>query len=76
MRLSIHAPREGSDYSRSGTVSWLTSFLSTLPVRGATIGGSEQMKKAELSIHAPREGSDAYSRLLKIVIHTFYPRSP
>ena len=34
--ISIHAPREGSDRVFSRSVSWASSFLSTLPARGAT----------------------------------------
>ena len=39
IRISIHAPREGSDHFLS--LPWFcnNAFLSTLPVRGATTGG-------------------------------------
>ena len=33
-------------------------FQSTLPVRGATVGGRQYLHFAAISIHAPREGSD------------------
>ena len=35
-KISIHAPREGSDYKNLGGIDMLTEFLSTLPARGAT----------------------------------------
>ena len=35
-RISIHAPREGSDSICARASTWSTLFLSTLPVRGAT----------------------------------------
>ena len=35
-----------------------TSFLSTLPARGATADNSNRMGVSLISIHAPREGSD------------------
>ena len=36
VEISIHAPREGSDVSRSMVASRSLEFLSTLPARGAT----------------------------------------
>ena len=36
-RISIHAPREGSDLWWPATESTSATFLSTLPVRGATV---------------------------------------
>ena len=33
-------------------------FLSTLPARGATVGGRVLIQPIVISIHAPREGSD------------------
>ena len=35
--ISIHAPREGSDMCGAGITSRPITFLSTLPVRGATV---------------------------------------
>ena len=58
-RISIHAPREGSDDNRNLGPAILIRFQSTLPVRGATQGlcaiGTQRLS---ISIHAPREGSD------------------
>ena len=40
-RISIHAPREGSDESKPLRATLYEIFLSTLPARGATcFGGS------------------------------------
>ena len=57
--ISIHAPREGSDwrsdlYSEGGLI-----FQSTLPARGATDPGKPDIDYTGISIHAPREGSDS-----------------
>src|SRR5665213_1044406 len=57
-RVSIHAPRAGSDL---GTIVFLTLngvFQSTLPARGATERNAVLRKALEVSIHAPRAGSD------------------
>ena len=40
-RISIHAPREGSDQADTGKHSELAAFLSTLPARGATVNQAE-----------------------------------
>ena len=56
--ISIHAPREGSDMIRLMMLEIAARFLSTLPVRGATIHDTERFPKRTISIHAPREGSD------------------
>ena len=37
-KISIHAPREGSDPASSMRLNWTARFLSTLPARGATVG--------------------------------------
>ena len=56
--ISIHAPREGSDLDFKLTPEEMDTFLSTLPVRGATAGGLVLFAGCRISIHAPREGSD------------------
>ena len=57
-RISIHAPRGGSD--QRATPSWITcyQFQSTLPVGGATIALAAYSPYLVISIHAPRGGSD------------------
>ena len=57
-KISIHAPREGSDEAALAYVSKYVTFLSTLPARGATGGTREPPAPSRISIHAPREGSD------------------
>ena len=57
--ISIHAPRTGSDGQSLGTPVPKTSFQSTLPARGATLGGLDCFHLLLcISIHAPRTGSD------------------
>ena len=73
IRISIHAPREGSDAVDVGGKGKRALFLSTLPARGATAGASDFAEKFAISIHAPREGSDllavSCSALWGISIH-------
>ena len=58
LKISIHAPRVGSD-QLSRTFSVATSkFQSTLPVWGATGSSSPSSQISKISIHAPRVGSD------------------
>ena len=58
-RISIHAPREGSDWALSAGFCTGSIFLSTLPARGATSTYLEAPPEwLGISIHAPREGSD------------------
>ena len=42
--ISIHAPREGSDKASTIPKATTTSFLSTLPARGATIIGYQEFR--------------------------------
>ena len=59
-RISIHAPRTGSDKKDEKNVDAKEEFQSTLPARGATNGAlSASSPSGEISIHAPRTGSDA-----------------
>ena len=53
-----------------------TSFLSTLPARGATSKKTLQGIRSVISIHAPREGSDGWPRVFLAMELHFYPRSP
>ena len=59
-KISIHAPREGSDACRIWDWFGASSFLSTLPARGATDFLLFGLCQGKISIHAPREGSDLY----------------
>ena len=58
-KISIHAPREGSDCYDELEKFTRDIFLSTLPVRGATKSKLFVVVDSVISIHAPREGSDA-----------------
>ena len=57
-RISIHAPREGSD--RSVFASWHGVFFISIhaPREGSDVMQSDCDDKRNISIHAPREGSD------------------
>ena len=57
-RISIHAPREGSDHTILYCRAPGRTFQSTLPARGATECVSLPGDYCNISIHAPREGSD------------------
>ena len=57
--ISIHAPREGGDFSAYFCCSPSCSFQSTPPARGATGRIAHGGNVIGISIHAPREGGDA-----------------
>ena len=50
-------------------------FLSTLPVRGATIITETTRSRLLISIHAPREGSDKFCKA-KFTLHEFLSTLP
>ena len=57
--ISIHAPREGCDWSSAiGTIT-PSRFQSTHPARGATGRCRSSDLPVVISIHAPREGCDS-----------------
>ena len=75
-RISIHAPREGSDAKKNAS-RWTGFFISIHAPRE----GSDKVCKIDsylvhISIHAPREGSDGFVQLVKAGGDHFYPRSP
>ena len=75
-KISIHAPREGSDlYGCTGQPNEGV-FLSTLPARGATYTIITDSETRYISIHAPREGSDNSAMGSSCTPVNFYPRSP
>ena len=57
--ISIHAPREGSDFDEvKASMDAAADFYPRSP-RGERLGTAERQRAiAEISIHAPREGSD------------------
>ena len=62
LKISIHAPRAGSDFAFSSGSMLPLIFQSTLPVRGATSEIKNGPAKKDISIHAPRAGSDKWER--------------
>ena len=56
--ISIHTPREGSDWDFDFPVLFVLQFQSTLPARGATHFLPARGTLRTISIHTPREGSD------------------
>ena len=76
MRISIHAPRTGSDARRRGWPPDRGRFQSTLPARGATKAENGHEKGKEISIHAPRTGSDPNQAGHARQNGDFNPRSP
>ncbi len=57
-RISIHAPRTGSDGCLNIGIIRFMTFQSTLPARGATRKKTLEKNPLHISIHAPRTGSD------------------
>ena len=57
--ISIHAPLTGRDALTSVLNSVLTTFQSTRPLRGATIGNALTKRIFNISIHAPLTGRDS-----------------
>ncbi len=76
VRISIHAPRGGSDCSLNPILVEDAEFQSTLPVGGATLLLVPCGAAIKISIHAPRGGSDYVLRLHRIFGGDFNPRSP
>ena len=74
--ISIHAPRVGSDNTRSFELQTKRPFQSTLPVWGATNHRTEKDQPKQISIHAPRVGSDGAIIKISIGVPNFNPRSP
>ena len=61
-RISIHAPRTGSDGNSFSPLCRSVPFQSTLPARGATNTLPLDLRTTTISIHAPRTGSDSHQR--------------
>ena len=76
LKISIHAPRGGSDFFRYG---WLRLFVISIH---APRGGSDlnthffALDEWHISIHAPRGGSDRLNLSLQSQTTNFNPRSP
>ena len=77
IHISIHAPREGGDYTISNEQTKALQFQSTPPARGATWQTQESRPQKSISIHAPREGGDGSSGSGKsFATKNFNPRPP
>ena len=76
LKISIHAPRTGSDAVNCFKSRWTEKFQSTLPARGATVKRSMVVSLESISIHAPRTGSDASIVQADNEDLDFNPRSP
>ena len=75
-RISIHAPRTGSDSAAVSCPVASLRFQSTLPARGATIVPELAQAPELISIHAPRTGSDTAEYNPIENYDNFNPRSP
>ena len=75
-RISIHAPRMGSDITNYALSFCWHRFQSTLPAWGATNPKCVRSKPLVISIHAPRMGSDNVDMNITNAIKNFNPRSP
>ena len=73
--ISIHAPRERSDFRQTLLTDFNTLFQSTLLVRGATFDSNISYSNFPISIHAPRERSDGVIFKILSVPRDFNPRS-
>ena len=59
--ISIHAAREGGDYTRINVCVNPFLFQSTPPVKAATVTVKAERFSGDISIHAAREGGDVFA---------------
>ena len=77
LKISIHAPREGGDFTQEEYDYLKSRFQSTPPARGATPSSRRSWDSTLISIHAPREGGDAGGRGQRPrLLEHFNPRPP
>ena len=74
--ISIHAPREGSDFLRSTAMRRIWVFLSTLPARGATAWNLDKVGDAVFLSTLPARGATSAPPCMPALSWYFYPRSP
>ena len=74
--VSIHAPREGCDSTRSIRAAFAIEFQFTHPGRGATDKERILNRLQRVSIHAPREGCDLVEMLTVVDTMSFNSRTP
>ena len=75
-KISIHAPRTGSDATSRSVFSLSAEFQSTLPVRGATMVDFARGDKSLFQSTLPVRGATRGANLLLLKIIYFNPRSP
>ena len=75
-RISIHAPRMGSDASDDNRSCPMADFNPRSPDGERLAFLDVPAEPAGISIHAPRMGSDRWLRLLRPAPRYFNPRSP
>ena len=75
--ISIHAPREGSDPPNDAGFVEITEFLSTLPVRGATLFVARATCNYSRFLSTlPVRGATQIITVYMVIMLHFYPRSP
>ena len=76
VRISIHAPRGGSDSQPCSVKDLVKSISIHAPRGGSDFPHSRFCEKTWISIHAPRGGSDSCTQLTNQIKVNFNPRSP
>ena len=76
LKISIHAPREGSD---ARFIVYTADVM--ISIHAPREGSDRPLQRLHgsiqtISIHAPREGSDSGARAFALDRYYFYPRSP
>ncbi len=75
-RISIHAPRAGSDGGASPPYPDTDHFNPRSPCGERPVRRGLSVRSCQISIHAPRAGSDAWRPLKPVSTSYFNPRSP
>ena len=65
-KISIHAPREGSDQANAITTVWGSCISIHAPREGSDSQRTSDSGPIQISIHAPREGSDKNTHALAL----------
>ena len=74
--ISIHAPREGSDPPNDAGFVEITEFLSTLPVRGATVAGAVRGAAVQFLSTLPVRGATAAEAVRASLVRKFLSTLP
>ena len=75
-RISIHAPRRGSDLQSDVGSALLGAISIHAPRRGSDGSPRQDRRRLSISIHAPRRGSDSMRVAHWLTSPNFNPRSP